>query len=102
AMGSTMACVLRAIRSSASLPAHTSRKRWLSSATSPDSAEMKEAARAAPANLDGVSTIPMPPLVRYLDQDGELLEDQPMSDEMALEGYRVMLRGRRFDARCVS
>jgi pyruvate dehydrogenase E1 component alpha subunit len=63
---------------------------------------MKEAARAAPANLDGVSTIPMPPLVRYLDQDGELLEDQPMSDEMALEGYRVMLRGRRFDERCVS
>jgi pyruvate dehydrogenase E1 component alpha subunit len=44
----------------------------------------------------------MPPMVRYLDQDGELLEDQPMSDEMALEGYRVMLRGRRFDERCVS
>jgi pyruvate dehydrogenase E1 component alpha subunit len=41
-------------------------------------------------------------MVRYLDQDGELLEDQPMSDEMALEGYRVMLRGRRFDERCVS
>jgi pyruvate dehydrogenase E1 component alpha subunit len=63
---------------------------------------MKEAARAAPANLDGVSSASMPPMVRYLDQDGELLEDQPMSDEMALEGYRVMLRGRRFDERCVS
>ena len=25
-----------------------------------------------------------------------------MSDEMALDGYRVMLRGRRFDERCVS
>ena len=36
---------------------------------------MKEAARAAPANLDGVSSASMPPLVRYLDQDGELLED---------------------------
>jgi pyruvate dehydrogenase E1 component alpha subunit len=41
-------------------------------------------------------------MIRYLDQDGELLHDQPMSDEMALEGYRVMLRGRRFDERCVS
>jgi len=61
---------------------------------------MKEAARAAPANLDGMSSIP--PMARYLDQDGELLEDQPMSDEMALDGYRVMLRGRRFDERCVS
>jgi pyruvate dehydrogenase E1 component alpha subunit len=63
---------------------------------------MKEAARAATANLDGVSSASMPPMVRYLDQDGELLADQPMSDEMALEGYRVMLRGRRFDERCVS
>ena len=61
---------------------------------------MKEAARAAPANLDGMSS--MPPMTRYLDQDGELLEDQPMSDKMALDGYRVMLRGRRFDERCVS
>jgi len=61
---------------------------------------MKEAARAAAANLDGMSSIP--PMARYLDQDGELLEDQPMSDEMALDGYRVMLRGRRFDERCVS
>ena len=41
-------------------------------------------------------------MVRYLDQDGELLADQPMSDDLALEGYRVMLRGRRFDERCVS
>ena len=62
---------------------------------------MKEAARAA-ANLGGVSSVSMPPVVRYLDQDGELLLDQPMPDEMALEGYRVMLRGRRFDERCVS
>ncbi len=61
---------------------------------------MKEAARAAAANLDGMSSIP--PMARYLDQDGELLEDQPMSDEMALDGYRAMLRGRRFDERCVS
>ena len=61
---------------------------------------MKGAARAAVANLDGMSSIP--PMARYLDQDGELLEDQPMSDEMALDGYRAMLRGRRFDERCVS
>ena len=61
---------------------------------------MKGAARAAAANLDGMSSIP--PMARYLDQDGELLEDQPMSDEMALDGYRAMLRGRRFDERCVS
>jgi len=61
---------------------------------------MKEAARAAAANLDGMSSIP--PMARYLDQDGELLEDQPMSDEMALDGYRAMVRGRRFDERCVS
>jgi pyruvate dehydrogenase E1 component subunit alpha len=63
---------------------------------------VKKAARAAPVNLDGVRSAAMPPLVRYLDQDGELLEEQPMSDELALEGYRVMLRGRRFDERCVS
>jgi pyruvate dehydrogenase E1 component subunit alpha len=63
---------------------------------------VKKAARAAPANLDGVRSVPMPPMVRYLDQDGELLEDQPMSDELALAGYRAMLLGRRFDERCVS
>ena len=63
---------------------------------------MKEAAGAAPANLDGMTSTPVSSIVRYLDQDGELLQDQPMSDEMALEGYRVMLRGRRFDERCVS
>ena len=45
----------------------------------------------------------MPPMVRYLDEDGEMLaSEQPMSDEMALEGYRVMVRGRRFDERSVS
>lgn len=44
----------------------------------------------------------MPPMVRYLDQDGEMLEDQPMNDELALAGYRAMLLGRRFDERCVS
>ena len=44
----------------------------------------------------------MPQIVRFLDQDGELLGDQPMSDELALDGYRVMLLGRRFDERCVS
>ena len=59
----------------------------------PDRAQrMKEAASAAQANLDGWLD-PMPPMVRYLDEDGELLQDQPMSDEMALEGYRVMLQG---------
>ena len=64
---------------------------------------MNEAAPAAHANLDGVASTPMPPMVRYLDEDGELLVDElPMSDEMALEGYRVMLRGRRFDERSVS
>jgi pyruvate dehydrogenase E1 component alpha subunit len=64
---------------------------------------MKKAAPAAHANLDGVASMQMPPMVRYLDEDGELLVDeQPMSDELALEGYRVMLRGRRFDERSVS
>src|SRR6202140_4317618 len=64
---------------------------------------MKKAAPAAHANLDGVASMQMPPMVRYLDEDGELLtQEQPMSDEMALEGYRVMLRGRRFDERSVS
>jgi len=63
---------------------------------------VSEAARAARNRLDGVRSVQLPPTVRYLDQDGELLEDQPMSDQLALEGYRVMLRGRRFDERCVS
>jgi pyruvate dehydrogenase E1 component alpha subunit len=44
-----------------------------------------------------------PPVVRYLDETGSLLADSPpMSDELALEGLRVMLQGRRFDERCVS
>jgi pyruvate dehydrogenase E1 component subunit alpha len=43
------------------------------------------------------------PMVRYLDEDGELVGgEQPMSDEMALAGYTVMLKGRRFDERSVS
>jgi len=43
------------------------------------------------------------PFVRYLDEDGELVGgEQPMSNELALEGYTVMLKGRRFDERCVS
>jgi len=64
---------------------------------------MKKAAPAAHANLDGVASTAMPPMVRYLDEDGELLVDErPMSDAMALEGYRVMVRGRRFDERSVS
>jgi pyruvate dehydrogenase E1 component alpha subunit len=64
---------------------------------------MKKAAPAVHTNLDGVAQIEMPPLVRYLDEDGELVGgEQPMSDEMALEGYRVMVRGRRFDERSVS
>ena len=64
---------------------------------------MNEAAPAARVNLSGMSSLPMPPMVRYLDQDGEVLVDElPMSDEMALAGYRVMLRGRRFDERSVS
>jgi len=78
-------------------------KGWSSSAANPEStADVKKAARAASARLDGVRSVPMPPMVKYLDQDGELLEKQPMGDELALEGYRVMLRGRRFDERCVS
>lgn len=80
-----------------------STKGWSSSAANPEStADVKKAARAASARLDGVRSVPMPPMVKYLDQDGELLEKQPMGDELALEGYRVMLRGRRFDERCVS
>lgn len=63
---------------------------------------MKKAAPAAQAQLGGQASASMPPLVRYLDEDGELLIEQPMSDELALEGYRVMLRGRRFDERSVS
>jgi len=43
------------------------------------------------------------PIARYLDEDGELVgEEQPVSDELALEGYTVMLKGRRFDERSVS
>ncbi len=42
-------------------------------------------------------------MVRYLDEDGELVGgEQPMSNELALAGYTVMLKGRRFDERCVS
>jgi pyruvate dehydrogenase E1 component alpha subunit len=42
-------------------------------------------------------------MVRYLDEDGELVgPEQPVSDELALEGYTVMLKGRRFDERSVS
>ena len=42
-------------------------------------------------------------MVRYLDEDGELVGgEQPMSDELALAGYTVMLKGRRFDERSVS
>src|SRR2546428_3787550 len=78
-------------------------KGWSSNAANPEStADVKRAERAASARLDGVRSVPMPPMVKYLDQDGELLEKQPMGDELALEGYRVMLRGRRFDERCVS
>src|SRR5579859_7292220 len=106
AMASTTACDLRATPSCACSPAPTSRKRWSSSATvatGPDRARaMKKAAPAAQAQLGGQASAPMPPMVRYLDEDGELLIDQPMSDELALEGYRVMLRGRRFDERSVS
>ncbi len=41
--------------------------------------------------------------MRYLDEDGELVGgEQPMSDQLALRGYTVMLTGRRFDERCVS
>jgi len=64
---------------------------------------MKKAAAAARPDLHGLISAPVPPIVRYLDEDGELLiEDLPMSDEMALQGYRVMLKGRRFDERSVS
>jgi pyruvate dehydrogenase E1 component alpha subunit len=42
-------------------------------------------------------------MVRYLDEDGELVGgEQPMSDDMALAGYTVMVKGRRFDERSVS
>jgi pyruvate dehydrogenase E1 component subunit alpha len=64
---------------------------------------MKEASGTPHTNRDGQASSPIPPMVRYLDEDGELIAgEQPMSDEMALDGYRVMLRGRRFDERCVS
>jgi pyruvate dehydrogenase E1 component alpha subunit len=44
-----------------------------------------------------------PPLLRYLDEDGELVGgEQPMSDEQALAGLRTMLTARRFDERCIS
>ncbi|MGH7763864.1 MAG: thiamine pyrophosphate-dependent enzyme [Candidatus Dormibacteraceae bacterium] len=63
---------------------------------------MTKAAPTGQVDLDGVSSVAMPPMVRYLDEDGELLLDPPMTDELALEGYRAMLRGRRFDERSVS
>jgi len=78
-------------------------KGWSSSAANPEATpHVKKAAPAAAVRNDGVTSASMPPMARYLDQDGEPLEEQPMSDDMALEGYRVMLRGRRFDERCVS
>jgi pyruvate dehydrogenase E1 component alpha subunit len=41
--------------------------------------------------------------VLFRSEDGEFVgAEQPMSDELALEGYRVMVRGRRFDERSVS
>src|SRR5262245_3870478 len=44
-----------------------------------------------------------PPVVRCLDEAGELLAaEAPLSDDQALQGLRVMLLGRRFDERCVS
>jgi pyruvate dehydrogenase E1 component alpha subunit len=63
---------------------------------------VKKAAAAATGKLDGISSVDVP-MVRYLDEDGELVGgEQPMSDEMAVAGYTVMLKGRRFDERSVS
>ncbi len=63
---------------------------------------MKKAAAAASGKPAGMSSVDVP-MVRYLDEDGELVGgDQPMSDEQALAGYTVMLKGRRFDERSVS
>ncbi len=73
-------------------------------APSPDarrSEEMNKAAAAASRNSD--ETPVEVRFVRFLDEDGELVGgEQPMSDELALAGYTVMLKGRRFDERCVS
>lgn len=61
---------------------------------------------AAPTEQGGVAgfaVTQVPAVVQYLDETGALVADRsPMSDEMALEGLRVMLQGRRFDERCVS
>ncbi len=55
------------------------------------------------ARLRGFELGAIPPVVRYLDEEGQLLGDAPpMSDELALKGLRSMLLGRRFDERCVS
>jgi pyruvate dehydrogenase E1 component alpha subunit len=54
-------------------------------------------------NLEGTKSVALPAPVQFLDEDGELVGGEPpMSDEQALAGYTVMLRGRRFDERCVS
>jgi pyruvate dehydrogenase E1 component alpha subunit len=54
--------------------------------------------------MDAAAAAPMDvSFVRYLDEDGELVgAEQPMTDEQALAGYTMMLKGRRFDERCVS
>jgi pyruvate dehydrogenase E1 component alpha subunit len=63
---------------------------------------VKKAAAAAAGKLDGILSVDVP-MVRYLDEDGELLGgEQPMSDELAIAGYTVMVKGRRFDERSVS
>ena len=54
-------------------------------------------------NLEGTRSVALPAPVQFLDEDGELVGGEPpMDDQLALDGYRVMLRGRRFDERCVS
>jgi len=54
-------------------------------------------------NLEGTRSVALPAPVQFLDEDGELVGGEPpMNDQLALDGFRVMLRGRRFDERCVS
>ena len=53
--------------------------------------------------LRGFELGEIPPVVRYLDEDGRLLVDAPpIDDELALRGFRCMLLGRRFDERSIS
>lgn len=59
--------------------------------------------KAEGEQLVGFTEPTAPPPVRCLDEQGRLLvPEPPLPDELAVEGFCAMLKGRRFDERCVS